>query len=134
MSCVIITTCSQLSLFLPIVCLQESLNDLEDNDLDALMADLVADISATEEKFSTERDMSKGSVPVAPVPSQPQSNFSLPASFDSYKPATSSNSIAAPPPPPASKPSKVSLILKGLHTHRPHAVNTFLAERLQGLF
>ncbi|NP_956928.1 amyloid beta A4 precursor protein-binding family B member 1-interacting protein [Danio rerio] len=84
----------------------ESLNDLEDNDLDALMADLVADISATEEKFATERDTSKGSVPVAPAPSKPQSNFSLPASFDSSKPATSSNSIAAPPPPPAFKPSK----------------------------
>ncbi|KTF88229.1 hypothetical protein cypCar_00035492 [Cyprinus carpio] len=64
--------------------LNASLHDLEDNDLDALMADLVADISATEEKFATERDTFKG-------------------------PATSSNSIAAPPPPPTSKPSKEEL-------------------------
>ncbi|XP_067290770.1 amyloid beta A4 precursor protein-binding family B member 1-interacting protein [Pseudorasbora parva] len=83
-----------------------SLNDLEDNDLDALMADLVADISATEEKFATERDTSKGSAPFAPIPIQPQSNFGLPVSTDTSKTATSSNSIAAPPPPPASKLSK----------------------------
>lgn len=89
--------------------LNASLHDLEDNDLDALMADLVADISATEEKFSTERDTFKGSAPVAPIPSQPQSNFSLLASTDTSRPATSSNSIATPPPPPASKPSKEEL-------------------------
>ncbi|XP_051737348.1 amyloid beta A4 precursor protein-binding family B member 1-interacting protein isoform X3 [Ctenopharyngodon idella] len=83
-----------------------SLHDLEDNDLDALMADLVADISATEEKFATERDTSKDSAPFAPTPLQPQSNFGLPASTDTSKPATSSNSIAAPPPPPATKLSK----------------------------
>ncbi|XP_026093327.1 amyloid beta A4 precursor protein-binding family B member 1-interacting protein [Carassius auratus] len=86
-----------------------SLHNLEDNDLDALMADLVADISATEEKFATEKDTSKGSAPVAPIPSQPQSNFSLPASNDTSRHATFSNSIAAPPPPPASKPSKDEL-------------------------
>ncbi|XP_067234753.1 amyloid beta A4 precursor protein-binding family B member 1-interacting protein [Chanodichthys erythropterus] len=83
-----------------------SLHDLEDNDLDALMADLVADISATEEKFATERDTSKDSAPIAPKPLQPQSNFGLPASTDTSKPATSSNSISAPPPPPATKLSK----------------------------
>uniref|UniRef100_A0A672NVZ5 Amyloid beta A4 precursor protein-binding family B member 1-interacting protein n=1 Tax=Sinocyclocheilus grahami TaxID=75366 RepID=A0A672NVZ5_SINGR len=86
-----------------------SLHDLEDNDLDALMADLVADISATEEKFATKRDTFTGSAPVAPIPSQPQNNFSLLVSTDTFRPATSSNSIAAPPPPPASKPSKEEL-------------------------
>ncbi len=105
-----------------------SLHDLEDNDLDALMADLVADISATEEKFSTERDTFKGSAPVAPVPFQPQSNFSLQASTDTSRPATSSNSNAPPPPPPTSKPSKVSIILNGSHTLRPHVVNTYIVE------
>uniref|UniRef100_A0A673IFR0 Amyloid beta A4 precursor protein-binding family B member 1-interacting protein n=1 Tax=Sinocyclocheilus rhinocerous TaxID=307959 RepID=A0A673IFR0_9TELE len=89
--------------------LNASLHDLEDNDLDALMADLVADISATEEKFATERDTFTGSAPVAPKPSQPQSNFSLLASTDTSRPATSYNSIAAPPLPPASKPSKDEL-------------------------
>ncbi|KAI2649229.1 Amyloid beta A4 precursor protein-binding family B member 1-interacting protein [Labeo rohita] len=89
--------------------LNESLHGLEDNDLDALMADLVADISATEEKFATERDTFKGSAPVAPIPSQPQSNFSLSASTDTSRPATSSNAIVAPLPPPASKPSKEEL-------------------------
>uniref|UniRef100_A0A672NS14 Amyloid beta A4 precursor protein-binding family B member 1-interacting protein n=1 Tax=Sinocyclocheilus grahami TaxID=75366 RepID=A0A672NS14_SINGR len=89
--------------------LNASLHDLEDNDLDALMADLVADISATEEKFATKRDTFTGSAPVAPIPSQPQNNFSLLVSTDTFRPATSSNSIAAPPPPPASKPSKEEL-------------------------
>uniref|UniRef100_A0A671QAY8 Amyloid beta A4 precursor protein-binding family B member 1-interacting protein n=1 Tax=Sinocyclocheilus anshuiensis TaxID=1608454 RepID=A0A671QAY8_9TELE len=106
--------------FVHIVTSKASLHDLEDNDLDALMADLVADISATEEKFATERDTFTGSVPVAPIPSQPQSNFSLLASTDTSRPATFSNSIAAPPLPPASKPSKVSLFLNGSHTLRPH--------------
>uniref|UniRef100_A0A671QAY6 Amyloid beta A4 precursor protein-binding family B member 1-interacting protein n=1 Tax=Sinocyclocheilus anshuiensis TaxID=1608454 RepID=A0A671QAY6_9TELE len=95
--------------FVHIVTSKASLHDLEDNDLDALMADLVADISATEEKFATERDTFTGSVPVAPIPSQPQSNFSLLASTDTSRPATFSNSIAAPPLPPASKPSKEEL-------------------------
>lgn len=112
----------------------ESLHGLEDNDLDALMADLVADISATEEKFATERDTFKGSAPVAPIPSQPQSNFSLSASTDTSRPATSSNAIVAPLPPPASKPSKVSIIQNGPHTHRPHVVNTSLAESYRVFF
>ncbi|KTG39237.1 hypothetical protein cypCar_00038589 [Cyprinus carpio] len=86
-----------------------SLHDLEDNDLDALMADLVADISATEEKFATEKDTLKGSAPVAPIPSQPPSNLSFPGSSSTLRQATSSNSIAATPPPPTSKPSKEEL-------------------------
>ncbi|XP_052452077.1 amyloid beta A4 precursor protein-binding family B member 1-interacting protein-like [Carassius gibelio] len=89
--------------------LNASLHDMEDNDLDALMADLVADISATEEKFATDRDAFKGSAPVASIPSQPQSNFSLQASADTSRPATSFNSIAAQPPPPTSTPSKEEL-------------------------
>lgn len=111
-----------------------SLHDLEDNDLDALMADLVADISATEEKFATERDPSKDSAPFAPKPLQPQSNFGLPASTDTSKPATSSNSIAAPPPPPTTKLSKVNIILNGPHTHSPHVVNTSLVEGYRAYF
>ncbi|XP_051538419.1 amyloid beta A4 precursor protein-binding family B member 1-interacting protein-like [Myxocyprinus asiaticus] len=87
----------------------ESLNDLEDNDLDALMADLVADISATEEKFATEKESSKGPTDFAPPPVQPQSNIFLPASTDAPRPATSSTSISAPPPPPTAKPSKEEL-------------------------
>ncbi|TRY58530.1 hypothetical protein DNTS_004931 [Danionella cerebrum] len=73
--------------------LNESLNDLEDNDLDALMADLVADINATEEMFATEKETLKGSLPAAPSPSPPQSSYVVEVS----KPATSSNSAAAPP-------------------------------------
>lgn len=117
--------CQQCDVFVshcyPVCFSKASLHEMEDNDLDALMADLVADISATEEKFATDRDASKGSAPFAPTPIQPQSNFGLPASTDTSKPATSSNSIAAPPPPPASKPSKVSISLNGTHTHRLHA-------------
>ncbi|XP_051970036.1 amyloid beta A4 precursor protein-binding family B member 1-interacting protein [Xyrauchen texanus] len=87
-----------------------SLNDLEDNDLDALMADLVADISATEEKFATEKENSKEPTHFAPPPVQPQSNFYLPTSTDAPRPATSSTSISAPPPPPpTAKPSKEDL-------------------------
>lgn len=91
--------------------LNASLHDLEDNDLDALMADLVADISATEEKFATEKEGSKGTSPLPPPPVQPQSNYSLITSTftDTPKPATSSTSIAAPPPPPSIKPSKEDL-------------------------
>ncbi|XP_051542791.1 amyloid beta A4 precursor protein-binding family B member 1-interacting protein-like isoform X2 [Myxocyprinus asiaticus] len=89
--------------------MNESLNDLEDNDLDALMADLVADISATEEKFVSERESSTGPAPFAPPPVQSQSNFCLPPSTDANRPATNSTSISAPPPPPTAKPSKEEL-------------------------
>ncbi|XP_056594017.1 amyloid beta A4 precursor protein-binding family B member 1-interacting protein [Triplophysa dalaica] len=84
-----------------------SLHDLEDNDLDALMADLVADISATEEKFATEREVPKGTSPVPPPPEQHLSNYSLHTFTDTPKPTTSS--ITAPPPPPSIKPSKEDL-------------------------
>lgn len=123
--------CQQRDVFVshcyPICFSKASLHEMEDNDLDALMADLVADISATEEKFATDRDTSKGSAPFAPIPIQPQSNFGISVT-DTSKPATSSNSIAAPPLPLASKPSKVRIIMNGPHTHRPHVVNTSLAE------
>lgn len=90
----------------------ESLHGLEDNDLDALMADLVADISATEEKFATEKGGTKGSAPAltpAPTPAalppvQPPSNYSLPTSTP--RPATSSISISSQPLPPSVKLSK----------------------------
>ncbi|KAA0704950.1 Amyloid beta A4 precursor protein-binding family B member [Triplophysa tibetana] len=86
-----------------------SLHDLEDNDLDALMADLVADISATEEKFATEREVPKGTALVPPPPAQHLSNYSLLTYNDTPKPTTSSTSITAPPPPPSIKPSKEDL-------------------------
>lgn len=94
-----------------------SLHDLEDNDLDALMADLVADISATEEKFATEREGPKETAPVPPPPVKSQSNYSLLTFTDTPKPATSSTSITAPPPPPSIKPSKVSAIFSVPNTH-----------------
>ncbi|XP_051970811.1 amyloid beta A4 precursor protein-binding family B member 1-interacting protein-like isoform X2 [Xyrauchen texanus] len=91
--------------------MNESLNDLEDNDLDALMANLVADISATEEMFVSERETSTGPAPFAPPPVQSESHFCLPPSTDAHRPATTSNSISAPPPPPlpTAKPSKEEL-------------------------
>ncbi|XP_077409899.1 amyloid beta A4 precursor protein-binding family B member 1-interacting protein isoform X2 [Vanacampus margaritifer] len=66
-----------------------SLNDLEDNDLDALMADLVADLNATEEKLAAQIQSLQEPVPEAPPPSSDSSAASsLPA-----------------PPPQSSKPS-----------------------------
>lgn len=74
------------------------------------MADLVADISATEEKFATEREVPKGTAPVHPLPAQHLSNEQNLTFTDTPKPTTSSISITAPPPPPSIKPSKVSAI------------------------
>uniref|UniRef100_A0A7N5ZVA1 Amyloid beta A4 precursor protein-binding family B member 1-interacting protein n=1 Tax=Anabas testudineus TaxID=64144 RepID=A0A7N5ZVA1_ANATE len=71
--------------------LKESLHELEDNDLDALMADLVADLNATEEKIAAE-------IKSLEVPSPPPSNVITPSYSDT-----------SPLPPPlsqASKPSK----------------------------
>ncbi|CAL8313321.1 unnamed protein product [Merluccius merluccius] len=59
--------------------LNASLHELEDNDLDVLMADLMADLNATEEKLAT--DIENLKVPPAPAPSAGQ-----------------------PPPPAASQP------------------------------
>ncbi|KAA8580574.1 hypothetical protein FQN60_013532 [Etheostoma spectabile] len=100
--------------------LNESLNELEDCDLDALMADLVADLNATEEKFAAQKEVLK--VPSLPPPNQPPPSKGLsthpasslassasPASSTSNNvstPASSTASSLPPPPPQAQKPTK----------------------------
>ncbi|AWP21043.1 putative amyloid beta A4 precursor protein-binding family B member 1-interacting protein [Scophthalmus maximus] len=98
--------------------LNESLHELEDTDLDALMADLVADLNATEEKLAAEIQGLK--VPSPPPPDLPPPPKGLsahhPASPASpagstgsnvSTPASSSASSPLPPPPPQStKPTK----------------------------
>ncbi|XP_030625761.1 amyloid beta A4 precursor protein-binding family B member 1-interacting protein [Chanos chanos] len=92
----------------------ETLHELEDNDLDALMADLVADLSATEQKMAAEREGVKTphSVPplapaALPTP-QLQSDLSQPSPSSSSTTSSSSHSssISPPPPPQSTKPSK----------------------------
>ncbi|XP_041824061.1 amyloid beta A4 precursor protein-binding family B member 1-interacting protein [Melanotaenia boesemani] len=90
----------------------ESLNELEDNDLDALMADLMADLNATEEKLNAEI---KG-LDVPPPPKGPStrpessSTPTLPRSTSSSSndsnSASSATSALPPPPPSSAKPSK----------------------------
>lgn len=96
--------------------LNESLNELEDNDLDALMNDLIADLNASEVKLAEEIEGLKE--PAAPKPdfpaaprgpelSVPSPSPSLPSppsprSFSSPSPTATS----PPPPPQATKPSK----------------------------
>lgn len=74
----------------------ESLQELEDNDLDALMADLMADLNTTELKFAAERDELK--VPSPPMPDLPPKRVgAVPASSTSS--ASSASSIAFPTSP-----------------------------------
>ncbi|CAG5896111.1 unnamed protein product [Menidia menidia] len=100
--------------------LNESLNELEDNDLDLLMADLVADLSATEEKLAAEIQSLKAPSPPPPsdLPPPPQalgvhsaSTSSLPrsSSGDVSSPASSAASPLPPPPPQSAKPTKEEL-------------------------
>ncbi|XP_078137391.1 amyloid beta A4 precursor protein-binding family B member 1-interacting protein [Sander vitreus] len=100
--------------------LNESLNELEDCDLDALMADLVADLNATEEKFAAQKEVLK--VPSLPPPdlppppkglsTHPASSLASPASPASSTssnvstPASSTASPLPPPPPQVPKPTK----------------------------
>uniref|UniRef100_A0A8C3B2V3 Amyloid beta A4 precursor protein-binding family B member 1-interacting protein n=1 Tax=Cyclopterus lumpus TaxID=8103 RepID=A0A8C3B2V3_CYCLU len=74
--------------------LNESLNELEDTDLDALMADLMADLNATEEKLAAQIEDLK-------VPSPPPSDLSTGSNV-----STSATSPLPPPPPQAAKPTK----------------------------
>ncbi|KAI5106599.1 amyloid beta A4 precursor protein-binding family B member 1-interacting protein [Silurus meridionalis] len=94
-----------------------SLNELEDNDLDALMADLVADLNATEEKFASERvEVKKDPMPPAstahftptapsastystgPLASQSKSELTrLPSNTSGLTSITSNTSLPAPP-------------------------------------
>ncbi|XP_053492985.1 amyloid beta A4 precursor protein-binding family B member 1-interacting protein [Ictalurus furcatus] len=92
--------------------LNASLNELEDNDLDALMADLVADLNATEEKFASERVVVKDPehhpslpvptahfTPAAPPPSQSKAELTRLPSNTSGLTSTTSNTSLPPPPP-----------------------------------
>ncbi|KAL6097640.1 apbb1ip [Pungitius sinensis] len=95
--------------------LNESLNELEDTDLDALMADLMADLSATEEKFAAQKE-DPARLPPPPPPEglgpRPTSILAYPTSpAGSYgggvgTPASSGASPLPPPPPQAAKPTK----------------------------
>ncbi|XP_037612232.1 amyloid beta A4 precursor protein-binding family B member 1-interacting protein isoform X2 [Sebastes umbrosus] len=101
--------------------LNESLHELEDCDLDALMADLVADLNATEEKLAAQMEGLK--VPTPPLPDllpppptglsvRPTSSLASPSSPASSTssnvstPASSSTSPLPPPPPQSTKPTK----------------------------
>ncbi|XP_060104307.1 amyloid beta A4 precursor protein-binding family B member 1-interacting protein [Heteronotia binoei] len=78
--------------------LNESLNTLEDTDLDALMADLVADISEVEKK-ATSQEQNDASHCQQAAGIQPAANAS--AAYDSQLYATVENDL---PPPPADLP------------------------------
>lgn len=99
----------------------ESLNELEDTDLDALMADLMADLNATEEKFAAQQEDLRASFPPPPdLPPPPAGLSPHPTSAIAYTaspagsygsdvstPASSGASPLPPPPPQATKPTKV---------------------------
>ncbi|KAJ8279244.1 hypothetical protein COCON_G00063100 [Conger conger] len=88
--------------------LNESLNELEDNDLDALMAELVADISAAEEKLTTAESTHPAphpdpmDLPPPPLPPQNYSLLSWPNNDDNATVPVPSH--AALPPAPSSQP------------------------------
>ncbi|KAG9340090.1 hypothetical protein JZ751_022012 [Albula glossodonta] len=95
--------------------LNESLNELEDNDLDALMADLVADISATEEKLTTGENSRLEPLPDPmglPPPPQPPQDFGLPPppanTFSPGFPAPPPMATIPAPTPPAPAPPQAS--------------------------
>ncbi|XP_055086033.1 amyloid beta A4 precursor protein-binding family B member 1-interacting protein isoform X2 [Periophthalmus magnuspinnatus] len=102
--------------------LNESLNELEDNDLDALMNDLMADLNASEEKLAAEIEglkptpkadlpQSAPTAPKGPSPSLPHPTPSLPSpaspeSGSSRTVTSPASSATSPlPPPQSSKPS-----------------------------
>ncbi|XP_056155278.1 amyloid beta A4 precursor protein-binding family B member 1-interacting protein [Lampris incognitus] len=100
--------------------LNESLNELEDHDLDALMADLVADLNATEEKLGAQMGNLKepspstsGLPPPTPqnLPFFPAPSFTSSTSSESSggskvsTPASNSTSPTPAPPPQGTKPS-----------------------------
>lgn len=112
----------------------ESLQELEDNDLDALMADLMADLNTTELKFAAERDELK--VPSPPMPDLPPkrvgavpasstssaSSIAFPTSPEVGNTASSVSSPASPaasplpaPPPHSAKPTMVSHFFNSLN-------------------
>lgn len=95
------------------------------------MADLVADLNATEEKFASERvggqhPMPPPSLhvptahftPAAPPQSQFKTELTRLPSNTSGLPSTTSNTSLPPPPPPSnSKPSQVNLSHTHTYTH-----------------
>uniref|UniRef100_A0A8C5HF54 Amyloid beta A4 precursor protein-binding family B member 1-interacting protein n=1 Tax=Gouania willdenowi TaxID=441366 RepID=A0A8C5HF54_GOUWI len=94
--------------------LNESLNELEDNDLDALMADLVADLNATEERLAAQ--IEELQVPSPPPPhksptniqhcaASPESLTSNNSGSNASTPSSSTTSPFPPPPPKSSKPT-----------------------------
>uniref|UniRef100_A0A096MFS5 Amyloid beta A4 precursor protein-binding family B member 1-interacting protein n=1 Tax=Poecilia formosa TaxID=48698 RepID=A0A096MFS5_POEFO len=97
--------------------LNASLHDLEDNDLDALMADLVADLSETEKKLEAEIQglnappSSSSDLPPPPkgLGVQPASSITSPPSPGNNRSSsvtTPSSSTSSPlPPPQSSKPT-----------------------------
>lgn len=99
----------------------ESLHELEDNDLDALMADLMADLDATELKLAAETDQLK--VPSPPRPDLPLKRVAPPSASSITSPSSpedgsSASSVSTPassaaclfpaPPPQSAKPAMVS--------------------------
>lgn len=91
--------------------LNESLNELEDNDLDALMSDLIADLNASEVKLAAEiegLDAPSAPKPDLPAPKGPSYDIPSPSSPRSGSSSTvSTPAITSPlPPPQSSKPSK----------------------------
>ncbi|TNN57162.1 Amyloid beta A4 precursor protein-binding family B member 1-interacting protein [Liparis tanakae] len=93
----------------------QSLNELEDTDLDALMADLMADLNATEEKLAAQiEDLKEPSPPppnLQPPPGglsvRPVSTLASPTSQASSGVSASSSAATSPlPPPQAAKPTK----------------------------
>uniref|UniRef100_A0A4W4E7W1 Amyloid beta A4 precursor protein-binding family B member 1-interacting protein n=1 Tax=Electrophorus electricus TaxID=8005 RepID=A0A4W4E7W1_ELEEL len=107
---VTVQSSQQVNLSIGFTDLNASLHELEDNDLDALMADLVADLSATEEKFAAER----GGVQELPAPTAPAPSAPPRAEFDPAGP------FAPPPPQPKEdaeaqmKADKIKLALEKL--------------------
>ncbi|XP_031706054.1 amyloid beta A4 precursor protein-binding family B member 1-interacting protein isoform X2 [Anarrhichthys ocellatus] len=115
------TTNKEVNLSIGYTDLNESLNELEDTDLDALMADLMADLSESEEKLAAQiKDLKVPSPPPSDLPPPPPKGLSIrPASsFPSPTSSTSSTSSNVsttaysaasplpPPPPQAAKPTK----------------------------
>lgn len=100
----------------------ESLHELEDNDLDALMSDLMADLNATEVKLAAEiKGLKVPSPPSPDLPPPPMGLSTYPASSLASPtpptsrtsstvstPASSASSPLPPPPSQSTKPSKVS--------------------------
>uniref|UniRef100_A0A3B4AK17 Amyloid beta A4 precursor protein-binding family B member 1-interacting protein n=1 Tax=Periophthalmus magnuspinnatus TaxID=409849 RepID=A0A3B4AK17_9GOBI len=100
--------------------LPESLNELEDNDLDALMNDLMADLNASEEKLAAEIEAPKGPSPSLPHPTPSLPSPASPESGSSRTVTSPASSATSPlPPPQSSKPSMVSLSAQ----YKPHQLS-----------